>query len=589
MPRRALLLALTLLVLTRAALVIGVADVFFYGEELAKGAAAKAMLDGLPVEHWKKAYVYHEGGGFVVTHLKALLFVLVGESVLAHKLAAVLVASLVLAAGFRFAALAFGERAAALFALLFVLAPSAFLRFSLLSLGTHFEALLFVALVLHATLRAAERDPPRRRDWLSLGLAAGFGLWFSLQALPAIAASGAYLLVYARDRLRPRPIALALAGFAAGAAPLAWFLSKAGLDALRVRGDALAPAQGTGALDAFLGLFAPLAHGDAFDWIAVALYPAVIAAGFAVRPRAERPSGRRGAVLVLLLLGAFLAAYVASGLAIESRGMWTFFWRLSTVWLAATLLFAAGAARLLEHGSRVARALALGAIALLALAGLDDLRGLLLTGRPTIAANARWLADTKGYEYVEYLDKFKTHLDGDERAKIEVLRAFDDDPSLLAPSIAHSLFDRSQRTVPEVVELVRASFGGDAGEALKGLGPFLAPDGRFDVPAAFERLAEAPPDAHAALAEAIGRTGRGLKVTDERVALELAGEGVPAELREPFWRGTGWRLQHFHRQEPSRALATIEAAEEPARSAARAGFEAAQRARSLSGSTRAGG
>src|SRR5262245_29951589 len=99
--RSALLLCLGLLVLTRAALVLSCADVFFYGEELGKGAAAKAMLDGLPVPWIQLNYGYHEGGGFVVTHLKALAFLLVGENVLAHKLVALLTTALILAAGWR--------------------------------------------------------------------------------------------------------------------------------------------------------------------------------------------------------------------------------------------------------------------------------------------------------------------------------------------------------------------------------------------------------------------------------------------------------------------------------------------------------
>lgn len=589
MNRRPFVLLLSLLLLTRAALVLGLADVFFYGEELAKGAAAKAMLDGVGVEHWQKVYVYHEGGGFVVTHLKALFFVLVGENVLAHKLAALLVTSVVLLAGLRLVREAFGERAALVFGLFFVFAPAAFLRFSLLSLGTHFEALLFLALVAHCTLRVAERERPRARDWLSLGLAAGFGLYFSLQTAPAIGASALYLALFARRRFSPRSVALALAGFAAGVAPWLFFFSRAGLDALRVRGQALGGQRGTSALDAFLGLFEPLrSQGDLFDWLAIVLYPLVIAAGFALRTPRPAALERRPALLVIFVLGLYLAAYCASGLAVPSGGHWVFFWRLSTLWFFANVLFAAAVARLWERGTRARLAASLATLALFA-GNLQDLASMLAGGRPTLAENARWLADTKGYDYVEYLDKFKTRLAGTESEKIALLRGFDDDPELLDPSIAHSLFDRSPLAIDGVLAILRQGFGDRWETAAKGLGTCLAPDGRFDVAGAFERLAAAPPEAHVALAEAIGRTGRGLKVTPERIALELAGVDVPESLREPFWRGTGWRLAHFHRDRPERALAVIDAADEPTRSSARAGFEAAQRARSLAGTRRGSG
>ena len=47
----------------KAGLVLSLADVFFYGEELEKGTAAKAMLDGLDVPHHQLAYHYYEAEG----------------------------------------------------------------------------------------------------------------------------------------------------------------------------------------------------------------------------------------------------------------------------------------------------------------------------------------------------------------------------------------------------------------------------------------------------------------------------------------------------------------------------------------------
>ena len=68
------------MLVVKIVLVLSLADVFFYCEELEKGTAAKAMIDGLPVPHHQLAYHYYEGGGFVISHLKAAAFLLVGEN-----------------------------------------------------------------------------------------------------------------------------------------------------------------------------------------------------------------------------------------------------------------------------------------------------------------------------------------------------------------------------------------------------------------------------------------------------------------------------------------------------------------------------
>ena len=87
------------LVLLRGWLALAGAEVYFYGEELAKGTCAKMILDRPPVPYWTITYGYHEGGGFVVSHLKALGFLAFGESLLVHKLVALLTAALVLWSG----------------------------------------------------------------------------------------------------------------------------------------------------------------------------------------------------------------------------------------------------------------------------------------------------------------------------------------------------------------------------------------------------------------------------------------------------------------------------------------------------------
>ena len=150
------------LLLVRGLSILALAEVGLFGEELEKGAGAKAILDGLDVPYHELAFHYYEGGGFVVSHLKALLFALVGESLLAQRLAGLTTCVLVFAACWRLLDHHFGRRAARVGALLYLFGPECFQRYSLLSLGIHFEAMAFGVFVLDGGLRLAfdrEREP----------------------------------------------------------------------------------------------------------------------------------------------------------------------------------------------------------------------------------------------------------------------------------------------------------------------------------------------------------------------------------------------------------------------------------------------
>src|SRR6202008_652184 len=178
MSKRTFWLLFLLLFLTRAILVLSIADVFAYGDEMPKGGAAKALIDGIGGPSWKLTYVPHEGGGFLVTHLKALVFLLVGPSVLAQKITAFLTTALLLWVGLRLASEHFGAKAAGIFGLLFVFCPDAYLRSSMLALGTHFESEIPIALVFHYGLRVLFQERAGLRDWRLLGIFAGLGAYF---------------------------------------------------------------------------------------------------------------------------------------------------------------------------------------------------------------------------------------------------------------------------------------------------------------------------------------------------------------------------------------------------------------------------
>ena len=310
-PRKAwrgLFLVLLLLLLVRGTAVLALGDVFFYGEELEKGTAAKAMLDGLPLPHHALAYHPYEGGGFVISHLKALAFLLVGENLLAHKLVGFGTCALVLAAGWRLAARQFSPRAAWLFGLLFVFAPMSFQKLSLLSLGIHFEACLFVLLLLDALSRwALDDEALQTGEAMWTGLIAGFGLYFSYQIVLVLAYAVLILLFLRRDRLFGRAGLWALLGFLLGVSPLIAMGMWVGSAVLDIHGTELTEVRG--AWDSMRAFFASLyreATLQAYFW------PLLGAAAVVLAIVLGPPEQRRRRLLLSGFLGLWLLAYVSS-------------------------------------------------------------------------------------------------------------------------------------------------------------------------------------------------------------------------------------------------------------------------------------
>jgi hypothetical protein len=532
---------LGLLWLTRAALVLACSDVFFYGEELGKGTAAKALLDGLPVPWIHRNYGYHEGGGFVVTHLKALAFLAVGENVLAHKLVALLTTSLILAAGWRLSREHFGERAAAAFGLLFVLSPAPELTFSLLCLGTHFEALLFIALVLHLALRIGKVDGRRLGDLFALGFSAGFGLYFSLLTLPASACAALWVVLRRRARLIGKEALAALLGLALGALPLVWTLAQIGMLALKPAPQTARPR--TGIADAAGDLVRAFAGAGLLGKLTTVSI--LVLGSIAILKR-------RSARLVAAWLALYLVLYLASGLATENTS-WFYFLRLVPFWFGGLVLLGAGFEIAVERSK-----LAWGVPAVLALLGLVDLGAMIGDGRPrALGENVRLLARTQGYDYSEYLDKFLEHLPRDDGFRVSVVKHFREDPRTLAPELARSLLGRPTRELPEVVEGWRQAWGEGWELGLTGFGVAVDPSYGHDLERGFLRIEAQAETLRPPLAESLGRIALGLKYDEEKLRA-AASFPVPSDLRAAFLRGGGWRLYKLHRLRPDRARAFLE-------------------------------
>ena len=560
------------LVLLRGWLALAGAEVYFYGEELAKGTCAKMILDRPPVPYWTITYGYHEGGGFVVSHLKALGFLAFGESLLVHKLVALLTAALVLWSGWALAKEVFSRRTATLFALLYVLAPESFLRFSLLSLGTHFEAVFFACHMLRLTLRLARNQGGSAEEWMWLGLTAGFGTYFSLQTLPVTAVAFVGLWIALRGRLWCKGLAASSVAWIAGIMPLLAMLWLAGESVVRVRGAAYGSGAQQGFFQPLLDLFGPLQAGGAggwSDWVLFVLHATLcVAAPFVLRDK------RFALGLLYGYLALYFTLYVLSGLAVSMGGIWFVWIRLCAPWVITSIVVAA----VLDQLWTRRKAWAAGALAVYAACGAQDLVQLSATGDPArITETAQVLATTRGVDYVEYLDRFETHFEVDDQTKVQWSMYMRDTTRELPAGVAHAIFEKYELPTEQLLSKVRQAFGPRYKEALLGLGRALHPGEAYDMPFAFAALAPAPDEDKPLLAEAIGRSGIGPRFRADRLDQLVNASGVPEQWREAYWRGCGWRVRITFRVLPARGRAWCEAQPEPMRSALLAGFEQADR------------
>lgn len=543
---RAFWLWSALLMLVKGLFVLVLADIFFYGEELSKGSVAKAMIDGVPVDFHRLAYHYYEGGGFFISGLKAIAFLVVGENFLAHRLLGMLTCWAVFWGLWRLVDFHFGRRAAHLAALAFIFGPSGFQRYSTLSLGIHFEVMALGLPLLDEGLRLLRfRDwspSPRRR--FAVGLAAGFALFFSYQTALILAWLGLWVLVLRWRWLFSKQAGMLVLGFIVGLSPMlymAWHVGGAMFD---VHGDGLMEVQSNA--EKLRGYFDSVYAGlTPSVLLARVLFPlaALIGLILLLRQRADRMSAW------------FLFGYVAMWLGVWATGPFVaerhehfFAWlRMAPITLVLMILGAAGLASGWDCGRSLRNHLGRTIVAAVLAIGLFESAIIIKNSQwRTPSANWAQLTQYKGYNYRGHFRMLLEHLPDTEPETLRALLHYKErDPNILYADIAHCYAGmRGQSTDPMVVMEGLKAIDSDPDALLamvRGIGPVFAWAHPGDVPAMLASLENYPPQWRKPFAEAIGYLGTGW-AADKASFLAEARACGDTEQREAYSRGMGARI-----------------------------------------------
>ena len=545
--------------LARSILVLSLADVFFLGEELAHGAAAKAVLDGLPVALPRLSYQYYEGGGLIASLLTAPVFAALGPSHLANKLVALGFDVANLIAGLLLVRRAFGERAAWPFTLLYAFGPAACQQIALLNVGNHHAAIGFffaVAWLALPILRRPRGSEPSALRCLCLGMAAGFGTAFNFLLVPFVGYVAAALLA-SPPRPRARSWGWLAAGFAIGALPLIWTVLLVGSQVLDVHGIDLRrafgapPTSGGRRIGAILEGIGPRAE---VQLLALALLPLWgVFADWRSRAGQGPSASRFTRSFLLVFLWIFTAASVLSRFHPTSFDHWTQAFRYLPHWGLAVLLSASVLGELRSHPARLARWSGNGLLAAIALLGVSATLSLAREGKARGTAHVLdVLTRGEGFDYNEYLPKLVAHLKGDRATQLGILLHFDDDPRALYPEIAWALYPAFDGPPSDTFrELLEA--GGEHGHLfLLGLGRALLADSGWDAARAVRATAHRQEDLRPTLFEALGRHGGGGHPVPAMVQHEIElffQVGAPPSV----FVGVGQRLHVAFRLDPEGA------------------------------------
>jgi hypothetical protein len=221
-PRLLLPALLLLLLVTRAWFLLGSIEEMAVNDDLVTGVTS-SWLAGARILGPDALWIPHVGGDAIYQCLAVPIYALLGDTILAPKLLALLTVCIGLVVVFRVAAHHGGPRAALWAGLLYTLVPPGFMAIQIVGVGDHYVVAVTAVLAGHLLLLALRTEDPRRqaRLLLALGVLVGLTTFASfLNVITWAALTPLLLLVRPRAGWRWRAVATGLAGLALGLAPL---------------------------------------------------------------------------------------------------------------------------------------------------------------------------------------------------------------------------------------------------------------------------------------------------------------------------------------------------------------------------------
>ncbi len=243
---------LLLLLLTRAWFLLGSIEELAVNDDLVTGVTA-AWLGGARVLPVDALWVPHVGGDALYQCLAVPIYALLGDSILAPKLLALITVCLGLVLVLHVARHHGGPRAALWAGLLYVFIPPGFMTIQLVGVGDHYVVALAALWAGHIALLALRADDPRRlaRLLLGLGLLVGLGTFAGLlNVITWVALTPLLLLVRPRAGWSWRSASAGLAGLGLGLVPLVVNRLWHGAEATTVYERSLTAQVGVGPLQA---------------------------------------------------------------------------------------------------------------------------------------------------------------------------------------------------------------------------------------------------------------------------------------------------------------------------------------------------